>query len=467
MKPKNKIAMTLLLGLAVAAACYLAYARPVTKASDDDAAKLNQGIALLKQGRVDEAHAILTNLPAGSPVYGQAKAYGALCRYAKGDHKKFLSALESPEVKAAALPDDVREDLDYKQIDSLMYFRKFDEILPKAEQFARLHADSPRAQAMAEYQLASLYERGMKKLTEAAQLRAKGETAGADKHLHEGEDNLGRYLKLAAEGQRDGYETLTGRNLQAEAAETLAALGGEDQALKLEALGNLEETAFAMAQLHKKIDADADAKLRRMTNFLNDFPKSKHRQRLQYDIANVVLEEGWRLAWKSKPVQAAIYLDQARAMFSGVVVDKEAGVDETDVMESQKGIMRAFYAKQDYAGLSSWVAHCVTNVPAGGKDWLAFKLYDAAGLACQKKSAEAAAELEELLTIGFKGQPGYDGLLVSAAKWRIRVAKQTGDTATIQRMAQLVEKSDCYGSIKRTFTQNFKELVAEPNPLAK
>jgi hypothetical protein len=62
MKPKNKIAMTLLLGLAMAAACYLAYARPVTKTSDDEADKLNQGIALFKAGRVVEAHTVLTNL---------------------------------------------------------------------------------------------------------------------------------------------------------------------------------------------------------------------------------------------------------------------------------------------------------------------------------------------------------------------------------------------------------------------
>lgn len=98
---------------------------------------------------------------------------------------------------------------------------------------------------------------------------------------------------------------------------------------------------------------------------------------------------------------------------------------------------------------------------------MAIKLYDAAGLACQSKLTEAATELDELLAIGFKNHPSYDGLLISAAEWRIRVAKKAGDEAVISRVFEMVQNSDCYGSLKRTFEKQFGTLLAEPNLISK
>ena len=114
-----------------------------------------------------------------------------------------------------------------------------------------------------------------------------------------------------------------------------------------------------------------------MTNFLVQFPKTKHSKRVMFGMANVALEEGWRLAWQSKPDKAATYLDMARGLFSGVAVDKEADMTDLEVIESRIGTVRAFYAKQDYAGLTNWVTQIVANLPAGEKYWLVFKLYDA------------------------------------------------------------------------------------------
>lgn len=453
-------------GLALVAVCYVAYASP-TKIPDD-ADKLTQGVALLKQGRIGEARAVLTNLPASSPVRGQAKAYLALSRYAEGDHKKFLNSVKSPEVEAAELPEDVREDLDYKQIDSLMYFRKFDEVLSRVEAFAQRHADSPRVAAMAEYQMASWYERGVKQLSDAAFSRSRGETNGADQRMRAGEDYLGQFLKLAADGWWDNYETLTDRNFQEEVVQALAALGGEEAAKKLVAFAGQESAALALVRLHKKIEPDAAANLKRMTNFLNDFPASKYRPRVLYEMADVAHKEAQRFAFQERDrAKAAPYLEQAHTLFSQVVEDKTAGVLTADVQEAQEKMLSVFLQERDYASLSTWAAQLVTNAPVGSRTWLGAKLYDAYALVYQKKFTEAATELDEILATGFQGIPTSDGLLISAAEWRIQVAKHTKDQATARRVAELVQNSKCYGSLKRTFIERFKALLNPTAPLSK
>ncbi len=466
MKSETKLVSCLLLGLAMSAVCFMAVGNPSDAPDDTD--KLNQGITLLKQGRIGEARAVLTNLPASSPVRGQAKAYLALSRYAEGDHKKFLSSAKSPEVMAAVLPEEVREDLDYKQIDSLMFFRKFDEVLPKAEQFARQHANSPRAESVVEYQLASFYERGMKKLAEAAQLKSRDDTEGSAFRLREGEDNLGQFLKLAADRERENYQTLTDRDFQGEVVQTMTALGGEAEASKLVAPADREKSALVLVRLHKKIDTDANANLRRMTNFLNDFPDSKFRSRILLDMADVSLNEAQRLAFKEgRRDEAAPHLEMAHRLFSGVVEDKEAGVLIADVQEAQEKMLMVYCQERDYASLSSWAAQLTTNAPVGSRMWLAAKLYDAYGLVYQKRLTEAATELEEILATGFKGIPTSDGLLFSAAQWRIQVAKRTKDEATVRRIAKEVQDSGCYDSLKRKFASDYKKFFAQPEPASK
>lgn len=433
--------------------------------------KLETSVALLQVGKVQEARAMLATISSNDVAYPMARGLDALCLYQQ-DRRQFMEAMRAPDMQAVDLPQDLRDELDYHQIDALFFFRRFEEVLPKLDEFAARHTNSAKLPAVTEYQSAALYERGMKKLTESGFLRSRGDVAGAEKRLNEGQANLGQFLRLTAGGQADGYRTLTNRNAQTELVKAMTALGGEQEVLKMAGPAEREETALAILQLCIRTKPEAvDENLRRMTNFLNEFPHNKRAPRVRYEMAGAVLERGWRIHFfdskNFKRGAATPYFEKAQEMFSGVVADKEAGVSDADVMEARKEIMHIYYAKQDWSNLSNWVALNITNVPAGGKDWLGFKLYNAAGLACQRKSVEAAIELEEMLATGFKGNPSYDGPLVSAAKWRIRVAKQMGDTATIQRMAELVEKSDCYGSLKRTFAKDFHEIVASPNPLAK
>jgi tetratricopeptide (TPR) repeat protein len=430
--------------------------------------KVADALALLKDGQPQQAKELVATIPEGDPEYPAAQCCKALCLYELKDNLGFLNVMKSPVIPQAEIAPAIREDLDYKHIDALFQYRQFEELLPKTDDFAARHTGSEKLPTVTEYQSAALYERGMKKLTESGFLRSRGDLAGAEKRLKEGQENLGHFLKLSAGRPGDGYQTLTNRNAQAELVKALTALGGEQEVLKMAGLAEREATALAILQLCIKTKPEAvDDNLLRMTNFLHEFPKNRYASRVRYEMALAAKEEGWRLHFMFQSAGAATCLDKAHSMLREVVTDNLAGVSDADVMEATKGIMQVYYAKRDWANLSNWVAQHITNLPKGGKEWLAFKLYDAAGLACQRKTDEASKELDELLETGFKGNPSYDGLLVSAAKWRVRIANWTGDEATIKKVVALVESSDCPGSLKRAFAKDCKEIVSQHSKTSK
>jgi hypothetical protein len=454
--------------LAVLTVVASVYAQPKAAVASG---KLNQAVALLSQGKPQEARAVLATVDKTDASYRTAKCYDALCLYGLNDKQRFLKALKSPEIEQANIPPALREELEYEQIDSLFFYRKFEELLPKIAEFKAGHADSAQMNAVAEYEMAGLFERGMKNLRDAALTqggKGTGDVASVAQRLRVGQDNLGQFIKLAADGRRDSYQTLADRNLHVEVVKALTALGGEEQALKLVAPAEREETTLAILQLHKKMEPlAADENLQRMTNFLNAFPKTKYRSRVLYDMADVALAEGWRLTLERKRTNAAPYLEKARGLFSGVVEDRQAGVSEADVQESQTELLRVFYAQKDWASLSIHAAQIITNFPPEGRAWLATKLYDAAGLANQKKLTEAASELDKLLSIGFKNNPSSDGILISAAAWRANLAREMGDEASARRVAQMVQSSHCYDSLKRTFLKEFQTLLVQPGSISK
>ena len=465
---KNRKSQFLVLVLIIAGVC----AAHLLGQTPPLGGKVADAFMQLKEGKPQQAQELVATIAEGDPDYPAAQCCKALCLYDRKDTLGFLKAMKSPVIEQAELPAAIRDELNLKHLEALFQYRKFEEILPRMEAIQASSTDPDSLIAVHEFQMATLYERGMKKLTESGFLRSRGDVAGAEKRSGEGQENLGQYLRLSADVPWDGYRALTNRDAQTEVVKALTALGGEQEVLNMATPAEREETALAILQLSIRTKPEAAGQnLQRMTNFLNEFPNNKRAPRLRYEMAIAAFEKGWQLQFFDRRNHtrgaATPYFDKARELFSSVVVDKEAGVADADVMECRKGVMRIYYAKQDWSALSNCVVQSLATLPVGGKDWLAFKLYDAAGLACQWKSEEAANELEELLAIGFKGNPSYDGLLVSAAKWRVRVAKQTGDSATIQRMAELVEKSECYGSLKRTFPRDFKEIVAQSNPLAK
>lgn len=345
--------------------------------------KVADALALLKDGQPQQAQELVATIPEGDPDYSVGQCCKALSLYELKDTLGFLNAMKAPAIQQAVLAPAMREDMDYKHIGALFQYRQFEELLPKTDNFAARHTDSEKLPAVTEYQSAALYERGMKKLTESGFLRSRGDLVGAEKRLKEGQANLGQFLKLSADRQGDGYQTLTNRNAQAELVKAMTALGGEEEVLKMAGPQEREETVLAILQLCIKTKPEAvDENLRRMTNFLNEFPNNRRAPRVRYEMANATLERGWRIHFfdykNYERGTATPYFDKAQELFSGVVADNEAGVSEADVMESRKHIMSIYYAKQDWSALSNWVAQNLTSLPAGEKDWLAFKLYYAA-----------------------------------------------------------------------------------------
>jgi hypothetical protein len=385
-----------------------------------------------------------------------------------GDLPTVLLLLKDPQIRDSLLPDSVKAEREIKECERLLHQRIFLEVLSKLADFPERHPDSKQLWTAVEYRMAALYERGIKELSDVVFSK---DDASAAKRRVDGQNYLTEFLNLAAVLNRTNYASLPTRNLKDDMVQAHTALGNEAPIMQSLSAADKEEAALRNLQLLCKLQPRAlEEHLQRMTNFLNDFPNSKYHQRVRYDLGEAVLDEAWRLIYRGgERGKAEPYLEIAHSLLSGVAaVDKEAGVAEADVLEARSGIMRVYYAKGDYVTLAGWTAHIITNSPPGSKKWLSAKLYAAAGMVNQGKHAEAAVELDEILATGFKGNPSYDGPLVSAARWRIHVARHTGDEATAQRVAQLVQSSECYGSLKRTFVKKFGDLLMQQsNPAEK
>jgi len=435
---------------------------------------LNQALTLLEASNFNEARSALATVNSQDANYPTTRGLDALCLY-QLDKRKFIDLMHKPEMVSMAFPAELSEELDFDQIDTLFFYRNFEEIMPKIREFGNRYSNSPKHAAVAEYQMASLYERGMKKVYEAC---AYGDTNVFQTRYWDGRSNLVDYLNLVSSLNQANYHFLPTRSLKEEIRKAKIALGSDNDVEAQISGADGERMAFLSVQLHQKLQpGDEDDNLRRMTNFLSNFPDTKYRQRVSFDMAGVALNRGVDIIVEAeherdpliaaeKRAAAVSYFDRTRGLYSAVQENKEAGISEADVQNSREGILRAYYMQDDWAGLSNWANHMVTNSTVGEKEWLAAKLYDAAGLIHQKRMAEAANELDEILATGFKGNPSYDGLLASAASWRINVARLTHDEVSAWRVAQQVQNSDCYDSIKRTFVKRFQQYLPQSAPIS-
>jgi len=205
------------------------------------AAKLpavQQAAALLAQGLPQQAQAVLTNVPSTSPDYALGKDYAALSQYALGDKRGFLKAAESGSADKSLLPADLQESFDFDQIASLFFYRRFDKLLTQTLAFSANHAGSPRSQSVTEYELAALYERGMKKLVEASILT---DTNQANARGTTGCNDLVIYLTLASDFKTNCYQVLTNRSLKEEVWKAQMALGNEQSVVQALSQPNTNE----------------------------------------------------------------------------------------------------------------------------------------------------------------------------------------------------------------------------------
>ncbi|MCX7722463.1 MAG: hypothetical protein N2379_05310 [Verrucomicrobiae bacterium] len=132
---------------------------------------LDQAVALLGLGNPQAAKELLAQIEARDPSYEAARRYLALCLHELKDQRGFLKAIESIDLDAPVVPPEVREDLAFRQIDALFQCRKFEDIFDKIRAFRTTYSVSHRLEAVREYEMAALFERGMKKAYEAAMLK--------------------------------------------------------------------------------------------------------------------------------------------------------------------------------------------------------------------------------------------------------------------------------------------------------
>ena len=440
-------------------------------------AKLDAAVALLNQGQPQAARAVLATIAQKDASYGQAKAYDALCLYALADGKRFLKAAEAPEIPAASLPESVREDLDYKRISALFLYRRFDELLPRLAEYQADHPDSVRLPAMAEYQMAGLYERGMKKVYEAGICGNNTEFA---QHWLDGQSNLVQFLNQAAALDETNYQTLPDRELKQEMVTALTALGN-DNAVALVPPANREETGFLSLKLYWKLQPKAvDDNLQRMTNFLNNFPKTKYRKRVLFDMANISFSCGEacmkaaEAASRAGDIQGAatnraqglVYFRYTRSLTNQFYVDAAAGIDAADVFDRQDDFLNSYYSERDYGQLIGLAATAASNSAPGSPTRMLAKNYLAIGLAAQAPAdpqGAAAAALEEVLAAGFNGRADHDHLVLSAARWRIYLALQGGIGPRAVQIVQWVQASNCHQNQKAAFLKAYAYLLKPVN----
>ncbi len=466
-------------GLALIMACggLVAYVLAQQAAPAHPESKLSLAETLIQAGQPEAARELLATIPANDPEYAAGKHYDALALATTQDRLGFLNAMEKLPALPANVSPAVALELTVRHIEALSFYRKFEELLPKALTFQEQHADAPDAAAVREHLLAGLFERGLKKTFEAGKLKDEK----FQQRWTEGRANLEQFLALAAAFPVTNYTVLPKRNLRDDLWRARVILGDEATALaEITAQNAAEREKFSLLRvlLYPKIQPNyADLNLHRMSNFLAQFPESRSRVKVEFEMANVALLEGERLVSKARltpdaktaavPRAAAVtYLELAQGLFPRVVEDKEAGIGATELREARVRMLRVFYAQDDWASLSERAAQLLADAPEE-KEWLVIKLYAAAGLARERKLTEAASAFDEVLAIGFRGTPSYDGLLISAARWRIRVARQSGDDAAARRVVEQVRNADCYGSIKRTFLEKFGSITAQAAPVSK
>jgi len=473
MKPKLIVRLGAL--LAVGALAVYVLAQP---GAPDATSQLDDAVALLALGKPQEAKALLATIDAGDPAYEAAKRYSALCSYELKDYLGFLKAVESFEVSAPVVPAEIREELGYARIDALFRYRKFEDIFPKIQAFRTAHPDSARLDAVTEYQLAALYERGMKKTLEAVKTQ---DTNRFNARWTEGRANLEEFLLLAASFPATNYSLFPKRNFKEDLWVARMTLGGGEAALEeipMQDAAAREKFSLLRAQLYPKIQPEQiDQNLQRLADFINQFPASKSRPRIEYDMVRLRFRAGEQLCKEAlaaeqageakiaadKRAAARRYFELARPGQSRAVVDKAAGVEASDICDLREDLLRSYYWERDYATLAAQAASQVATATPGDLDWARGKVFHGIALSSQTppKLSEAAAVLDEVLALGFNNDSEHNEAVIAAAKWRSYVAFTSGDKAEAEEIVEWVQGGNCAKHLKADFLKVYNSVAEQ------
>lgn len=428
--------------------------------------QLATAIALLNEGRPQEARTVLTNISPTDPEHGVAQFYDALALHAAQDKLGFLNKLEALKPNTAPVPAQLREELAVRQLDALFHYRKFDDLLTNAAAFEQAQPDSEQLQIIAEYRLAALFERGMKKTAEACSTK---DQTRFNQRWAEGKTNLEQFLALAASFKGTDYTTIKKHKLAEDIQVARLALGDEKAVLEETAIQDdavREKIGLLRLNLYQKLQPEqVDRNLDLMKEFLTQFPASKQRQRVEFDMANISFPRGKELymeaeeaeyfgdarAAAAKRNQAGRYFETVRSVQSEARADKSLGIEASDLLDLRADMLYSYYLEKNYSRLAQLSAALVSESTPGDLKWIQGKVY--AGIALRmlspEKTKEAATIFDEVLALGFKNRPDHDHQLDIAARWRIKAESDflralglTAESMTKAREIFKVENDD-------------------------
>lgn len=222
-----------------------------------------------------------------------------------------------------------------------------------------------------------------------------------------------------------------------------------------------------------------DQNLALLTDFLRQFPESKHLNRVAFDLYNCSFHKGkqlWReadAAEKSGDITTARerhslareYFQYVRSLQNRIEPDKAAGIEPSDVLDYRDDVLETYYLEKDYADLQSASAALLAESVPGDVGWMIGTLYNAVGLLAEPtpNTPEAAMMLDEILAKGFRNKPDHDHWVIAAAKWRIYAARRLGDTKKAPELVRWIRDSDCTKNIKAKFLKVYGAMAGPKN----
>lgn len=435
---------------------------------------LATAITLIDVGDPEDALGVIADIPATDPQYAVGQCYQAVALFDLDDYQAFLKQIEQPEVQNAVIAPDLRQDLAFKEIEALFHFRRLDDVVAKAQAFQTQNAGSSQLGAVSEYQMAALFERGMKKLTDVSKTQ---DTNEITLHAKDAQLTLSNFLALASNCA--GYGVLTNRALKEDVWRARIMLGDGAVALTQISKTNVADLEkFSLlrirlsARLHP-LDWDQNFALR--TNFIATFPNSTSRKRIEFDTADVCFpiakklcveadaadSAGYTQLASSKRASAQQYLQMQRSLLSGLVPDAQLGIEEWDLLELREDLLYGYYLQKDFATLTQSASSMVTNSPQGSAEWMLGTFFTGVVAFNQspRDTATATSAFDSILAQGFRNKADHDHIVVSAAMWRVRLALNIGNIQKAREIVMWVQNSGCKKNIKADFLKQYAGMV--------
>jgi hypothetical protein len=438
-------------------------------------AKLSQAESLLQQGKPQAARDVIATIDVLDANYALGRCFDLLCLHALKDYRGVVTNAGSVVVASANLTPVLRENLSFAHADALFQLKQHESVLPKLQAFCRDHPASSRVALVREYELASLFEFGMKqtghasRLTDAAAYQAKW-TAASSK--------LQEFLRLAAQ-QGTNYAFLSKRSLNEDVWTARLTLGEEqavmDEARKADA-ATLEKISFLRVKLYQRLQPEqVDRNLQLMGDFLRQFPDAQGAKRVRFDAAGLSFQRGKELILaadaadttgdaataREKRNLARQHFGTMRALQAVTVEDTEAGIGAPDIRDLQEDLLCSYALEKNYNTVLSLASDLIAGSAPGELKWIMGKEYYGIVLANQDppQTAQAISIFDDLLKLGFTGKPEHDRLMITVARWRVTLALRQSDLAGARQVIRQVQDGPCANNMKKEFLLEYAVYV--------